>query len=274
MENSLLTDREIRIINKRLSHRPLSQQDSNCLSRFVRPKLRKIANIDAKALLNRLNYNPSSRLIEDKIRKIIIAEIPATESIIVFGSAIQTNYKEYNDLDIIIVTKEKSWENQYGKLRVISNIQKKAKEKSLNLDIQLISKKDFLSNYSSSPTLIYQLKDSKVIYGNVNIPKKASLSSTDLLIKLDWSNMENKYSEPLEIYQAIRNAILVRLLMNKIVDNQRLKSELIDRLGLDLINNLKKNKASKIEKNYALSYLNNLVEKTKKEVAKCQDIVI
>lgn len=274
MENSLLTAKEIRIINKKFSNKPLSQQDSNCLSRFVRPKLRKMANIDALALLDRLRYNPSQRIIENKIKKIVLEKIPKIDSVIVFGSAIQTNYKEYNDIDIIIVTKGKLWKNKYENIKLCSDVQKRAKEDNLNLDVQIISKKDFLSNYSSSPTLIYQLKDHKVIYGDIKMPEKIKLSKEDLKTKLDWSEMEDNNSKPEDIYKAIRNVILVRLLMNKIVDNHKLKLELINNLGMTLINHLKENKASKLEREYALAYLDNLVKQTKLEVSKFQNIVI
>ena len=266
MENSLLTDKELKVINKRLRIDSLTQQDSNCLSRFVRPKLRKIVNIDAKALLDRLSYNPNYRIIEDKVKKLVLEQIPQTVSIIVVGSAIQTNYTDYNDIDIIIVTKEKYWDNQYNNIRLCADIQKKAKENKIDLDVQIISKKALISSYSSSPTLIYQLKDHKIIYGKLKIPNKINLSSINLRMKLDWSEMEDLESEPIEIYRAIRNTILVRLLINKIIDNNRLKSELIEHLGIDLISHLKENKTTRLEKKYALEYLNNLTEQTRQEI--------
>jgi predicted nucleotidyltransferase len=276
MEKSILTKKEIEAINKKLRNRPLTQEDSNRLSRFVRPKLRKIASIDANSLLNRLNYNPNSRIIENKIKKIILENISQTDTIIVVGSAIQTNYKTYNDIDLIVITKNKYWSNQWENLRLCKDIEDKAKKIKLNLDIQIISKKAFLLGYSSSPTLIYQLKDYKIIHGKIKIPKKIDLSKLHLKMKLDWSEMEDSSSEAVNLYRAIRNAVLVKLLMNKIIDNSRLKYELIERLGIDLINHLKENKATKLEKRYALEYLNNLTRQTLKEIenAKWQSITI
>ena len=83
----------------------MSQNESNILSKFVRPKLREIGKINANVLLNRLEYNQKARSIEKKIRNIILKNIPKVSSIIICGSAIQTNYKEYNDIDLIIAVK-------------------------------------------------------------------------------------------------------------------------------------------------------------------------
>lgn len=274
MEKGILTEKEIEAINKKLRNQHLTQEDSNRLSRFVRPKLRKIANIDAEYLLNRIDYNPSSRIIEGKIKKLVLNNIKETDSIIVVGSAIQTNYKNYNDIDIIIITKEKYWDNKWEKLKISKDVEDKAKEIKLNLDVQLISKGAFLSSYPRNPGLIYQLKDSKIIYGKIRIPKKIKLSKWDLEMKLDWSRYEDSNSNGQSIYEALRNTILVRLLMNKVIDNPHLKSELITSLGINLINHLKENKTTKLEKKYALEYLKKLVWQTNKEVKLCQDIVI
>ena len=133
------------------------------------------------------------------------------------------------------------------------------------MHVQIISKKTFLTSYSSNPSLIYQLKDSKIIYGDIKIPNKINLSKMDLRMKLDWSD-EDFAINPSEIYSCIRNTILVRLLMNKIIDNSRLKEELIRNLGLGLVMRLKSNKATQLERKYALNYLNNITEQTRREI--------
>jgi predicted nucleotidyltransferase len=265
MENKILTNRELEVINKRIKHKRLNQLDSNILTKSVRPKLREILRIDASALLEKLNYSPKTRIIEQKIKKLILNNIKKTEAIILFGSAIQTNYSFYNDIDVLVVTKNKIWKKHIDRYNLIAGLKKKAKEIDLNLDIEILSKKA-LSAYPYSPTLIYQLKDSKIIYGKIKIPKKIKLSGLDLRMKLDWSDTEDSDSKPIEIYQAIRNAVLVRLLTNKIVDNSRLSSELISSLGKELISKLMQNKASKIERTYALNYLNNLIKRTRIEI--------
>ena len=71
-ENKILTKKAIEVINKKLNNRKLTQQDSNYLSRFVRPKLRDITSINANELLKKLEYNPKAISIEKNIKKSII----------------------------------------------------------------------------------------------------------------------------------------------------------------------------------------------------------
>jgi len=265
-DNEILTRREREVINKKLSNSPLTQQDSNYLSRFVRPKLRKIKQINPDYLLNRLSYNPKSISINKKIINVIIKNVPNVNSIILIGSAIQTSYTDYNDIDIIVVVKEKFWNREIERIELCNEIEDEAKESGLKLDIQLISKRAFLNGYSTSPSLIYQLKDSKIIYGKIKIPKKIGLSKLDLRMKLDWSDIEDKYSEPKDIYNAIRNTLLVRLLMNKVIDNYQLLQYLISELGNHLITKLKNNTTSELERKMALKYLHYITDKTRKEV--------
>ena len=66
--------------------------------------------------------------------------------------------------------------------------------------------------------------------------------------------------------KALRNIILVRLLLNNIVDNKKLKESLNDELGKNLIEKLKDNKASKREKIFALNFLSELSQKTREEL--------
>lgn len=267
MQNKeILTKREREVIAKKFSNKPLNQQDSNYLSRYVRPKLRKIKQIDSDYLLNRLNYNPASKTIEQKIIKLILKNIPKTNSIIIVGSAIQTNYSNYNDIDVIAVSKKKSWDREIDKIKLCGKIENLAKKENLNLDIQIISKKAFLTGYSSSPSLIYQLKDSKVIYGKIKIPNKINLSKIDLRMKLDWSDIENIQSDSKEIYNAIRNTLLVKLLTKGVVNNYQLSRYLTEELGSYLIKKLKTNTASKLEKKLALQYLNYITNKTLEEI--------
>jgi len=263
---AILTRREREVIHKKLNNHRLNQQDSNYLSRFVRPKLKKIREINADYLLDRLNYNPKSLSINKKIIKIILKNVFNVDSIILVGSVVQTNYTKYNDIDVIIIVKEKFWSREIEKIELCKKIEDEAKKSGLKLDIQLISKKAFLTSYSTSPSLIYQLKDHKIIYGKIRIPKIINLSKLDLRMKLDWSDIENKYSKSKDIYNAIRNTFLVRLLMNKIIDNYQLSQYLVNELGNRLITQLKNNTASKLERRLALRYLDYITEKTRKEV--------
>ncbi len=258
-ESLLLTKKEIEVMNRRLKNMKLNQQDSNYLSRFVRPKLREISRINANMLLNKLEYNQKAKSIENKIKKFILGIAPNVDSITICGSVIQNNYKEYNDIDIIVATKKILTKDQKKKRELIEKIKKMGDSEDLNLDIQIYPKDSILSQYPHNPSLIYQLKDSKTIYGKLEIPKKINLSGLDLKMKLDWSSGLGIHSGSDEIYYAIRNALLILLLMNKKVDNYELRKNLAGILGTDLLTKLRSNKASKLEKKLVLNYLNLLV---------------
>jgi len=265
MKNKILTDRETEVIEKKLSNKRLTQLDSNILTRSVRPKLRQIKEINADYLLKRISYNPKHRAIENRIKSLITSNVKDTKAIILFGSAVQKGYNEYNDIDILVITKNQIWTKKYDREKNILELEEKAKKTKLNLDIQIISEKSFLSSYSGNPSLIYQLKDRKIIYGSINIPKRIKLSKLNLLMKLDWSDPSGDQTGR-EIYECIRNLWLVRLLMEKIVDNNKLSSEIINELGRDLISRLRYNKALPLEKKFALNYLIRMIKKTEREL--------
>ena len=71
-----------------------------------------------------------------------------------------------------------------------------------------------------------------------------------------------------DIYNALRNIVLVRLLLNKIIDNNKLKQALNDELGKNLINKLKNNQESKVQREIALMLLRELEEKTRNELGR------
>lgn len=266
---SSLTKNENNVLNKKLNNQKLTQVESNYLSRAIRPKLRELEEtkkIDIVSILQKIQYNQKGRAIELKIRKLIKSLIIELDSIVLYGSAIQTNYYSYNDIDVIIITKRKIWDKEKEKYSIIKEVKEKAKELNLTLDIQIMDRKSFYLNYSSSPDLIYQLRDSKVIYGNLAIPKKINLSKLDLNMKLDWSDINNLNPEGKEIYKAIRNAILVRLLANRVINNQKLNEDLSNEIGKKLIEKLKENMASVVEKKIALNYLNELSENIRKDI--------
>ena len=170
------------------------------------------------------------------------------------------------NIDILIITKNKSWEKSSEKYKIISSLTESAKSLNLPLDIQIVDKKSFYSQYPHNPSLIYQLKDCRIIYGKIKIPKKINLTEMDLRMKLDWSDIADENSEGNEIYHAIRNTILVRLLLDGVIDNNLLYKKLVELIGMNLLTHLKNNTASKLEKKIAINYLNKLTELTRKEI--------
>jgi len=264
IKSNIFTKKELEVIDKKMKNKKLTQVDSNYLTRFIRPKLKEITLIDSKFLLDKMEYNQKIKSIEGKARKIILRSIKDVQAIVIYGSAIQTNYKEYNDIDILIVTKNKISPIK-EKYRKIIEIKKILSKYHIKADIGIYDKKTIEKNYSHSPSLIYQLKDKKIIYGKLNLKNKIELYNIDLKMKLDWSNLEDN-PEGIEIYKALRNVILVRLLLNKIVDNRKLRESLNEEIGKNLLERLKNNQESNVDKKIALSYLNTLLEQTEKEI--------
>ncbi|OIO43465.1 hypothetical protein COU56_04050 [Candidatus Pacearchaeota archaeon CG10_big_fil_rev_8_21_14_0_10_31_9] len=263
---NVLTDKENKIIEKRLSNKKLSQSERNRLSKAIRPKLREISLIDSKKILDKIEYNPSSISIENKIVKVINSNIKEVASIILYGSAIQTNYHEYNDIDIMIVTKLRIYSHEIDKYKIINEIKSILKENSIMSDIEIISKDNLVKSYKNSPTLIYELKDHKIIYGDIKIPNEIEIYNIDLQMKLDWSDIPVSKPTGNEVYCALRNTTLVRLLLNKVIDNSKLKESLYNELGKNLIEKLKNNQHSNQDLKYSLNYLKNLIEDTRKQI--------
>ena len=85
-------------------------------------------------------------------------------------------------------------------------------------------------------------------------------------MKLDWSDLYNPRPSGQEIYSALRNTVLVRLLLNKIVDNRKLKESLYEELGKNLIERLKNNQESKLDRKIALAFLKDLIEDTRNQI--------
>ncbi len=262
IKSNIFTKKELEVIDKKMKNKKLTQVDSNYLTKFIRPKLKEISSIDSKFLLDKMEYNQKIKSIERKSREVILRSVKDVQAIVIYGSAIQTNYKEYNDIDILVVTKNRiSIKEKYKKIIEIKRILSKYQIKA---DIELYDKKTIEKSYSHSPSLIYQLKDKKIIYGRLNL-KKIELYNIDLKMKLDWSNLEDN-PEGIEIYKALRNVILVRLLLNKIVDNRKLRESLNEEIGKNLLERLKNNQESNADKKIALSYLNTLLEQTEKYI--------
>jgi len=262
-KSTLLTKKEVEVINKRLKHKKLTQQDSNYLSRYVRPKLRAISQLDSKLLLQKIEYNQKIPKIEKYIKKLVLKNIKNVSSITIYGSAIYNNYHDCNDIDVLVTVKKKTWKRLAEKYDKIHNIVNKAKP-TLSLDMQVYLEKEVYGSYPSSPSLIYQLKDKKTIYGKLKLPKKIAIPKLYLRMKLDYSDIYDEDSKSEEILKAIRNTWLVKLIMDKIINNNQLNKIIEDELGKNSIKRLKYNKASKAEKKRALIYSNEILNNTLK----------
>ena len=259
ISQSILTKTEQEVIKRKLNNEKLSKQDSYYLSVSIRPKLKQMEELVKNNILKRVQYHKKSLSIENKIRNIVLKEIKNVKAITLYGSVIQTNYSEYQDIDLLIVTKDKIY-NKWEKLNIINKLEDQAKVIGLNLDIQILDLETLKMSYPSNVSLIYQLKDSKTIYGNLQIPKKINLPKINLKMKLDWSELSDNPTGD-EIYNCIRNTLLVKLVLNKVIDNFYLSRCIIEELGQNLIIKLKGNTASNMEKKIAINYLNKINEK-------------
>ena len=266
IKSRIFTIREIKVIDKKMKNKKMNQTDSNYLYKFIKPKLNELATLDGKYLLEKMEYNQKISSIENRIKRVVLGDIVGVNAIVIYGSAIKSNYKSYNDIDILVVTKRKMYLNLLEKRKNIKEIKDKLGEYSILADIQIYDKKTLIESYPHSPNLIYELKDSKIIYGKLKLSKKFEIYNANLQIKLDWSKIRDNNPTGEEIYRAIRNAIIVRLILNKIIDNKKLVESLYDELGKNLIERLRTNKASKEECKYALHYLKKLIEKTRGEI--------
>src|SRR3989344_5876934 len=100
IKSTIFTKGELKVIHRKMNNVKLNQTDSNYLSRFIRPKLREIESMDAKYMLDKIEYNQKIKSIENKIKKAILGSLKDVGAIILYGSVIQNNYKDYNDIDI------------------------------------------------------------------------------------------------------------------------------------------------------------------------------
>jgi len=261
----ILTNREREVINKKLKNKKLNQQDYNYLSKYVRPKLKEIVEINADELLTKLKYNQQAISIERKIKNLILKNIKEVKAIIIYGSVIQNNYTNYNDIDCLVIVKKLNL--KLGKkYKKINETEKKAKEENLNLDVQIISEPYYNDQHNKNPNLIYQLKDSKVIYGKVRKNPQKEIPKLYLNMKLDYSTIDDIYSNGCELYKAVRNTVLVKLLMRGILNNEILNQTVKSILGESLIYKLKTNTASKEEKKQVLKIISLLVSLAEEEI--------
>lgn len=264
-ESILITKREAEVINKKLMHKKLTQQDSNYLSRYVRPKLREMSQTNSRLLLRRLEYNQKIPAIERYIRNLVLKNVKYVSSVTIYGSAIYNDYYNYRDIDVLVTVKKKVWNKLGEKYSKIIFLKKMARKHGLKLDLEIYLDKAVTYSYPSNPSLIYQLKNRKTIYGALKIPSKIEIPKLELRMKLDYSYIDED-STGLEIYKAIRNLWLVRLILDKTISNLKLIDLLEEELGKNLIMRLKSNNCSHIDKKIASLHLNTVLKKTEKEI--------
>src|SRR3989344_3158821 len=136
IQSTIFTKKELEVIRKKINNKRLNQTDSNYLNRFIRPKLKEMISIDAKSLLDKMEYNQKIKSIENKIKKVILKNLKEVDAIVLHGSAIQDNYKDYNDIDIIAATKRKIYKVEADKWRKVEDLKNILKKDGIAADIQ------------------------------------------------------------------------------------------------------------------------------------------
>src|SRR3989338_5225980 len=176
----LWTRREQEVIDKKLNKMKLTQQDSNYLSRYVRPKLKEMSLIDSKSLLRRLEYNQKIKAIETKIKMLILKNLENVSSITLYGSVVYSDYTNFKDIDALVTVRKKFWKKMGEKYRKAWELEKEGKRQHLKLHIQIYSDEAVYYSYPWNISLVYQLKDSKTIYSILKHPSKIEIPKLEI----------------------------------------------------------------------------------------------
>jgi len=174
----------------------------------------------------------------------------------------------------MILVKKKSWNKLGEKYMLISSIKKSAKMQGLNIDLKIYPSRDVYYSYPSNIALIFQLADYKVVYGVIKLPQHIDLSKLDLRMHLDYSYSiilmvkEHGLKEiaAIEIYRAIRNLVIVKMILKKEVNNRTVLAALNDILGKDVAVQLKNNTDLIPYKRIGNIILDRIYKTTRKEV--------
>lgn len=264
--SSILSPKEIEVVNKRLNNKHLTQTESNYLSRSIRPKLKSAEFAASIELLSLLDYRRKKFERKDTVlRNQILNAAKRIENqikaVILFGSYVRNKHTNYRDIDILIILKNKIWKNAAEK-QIIEKQIEKSLEKT---DINLVVYKDLMKILPYSPLLHTELEDHKIIYGNIDLKKSIRIDKQYLLKKLLeiesiielGKNLDTKY-----LYNALRTVISIDLFLKKVINNKKIIKTIEDNIGKNTANNLIENKANSLQKEIAIKYLKYLYDST------------
>ncbi|MFH1849899.1 MAG: nucleotidyltransferase domain-containing protein [archaeon] len=256
----ILTKTEIEVVLKRLNNRPITQTESNYLSRSIRPKLKSAeiaASIGLRSLLSyrRKKYERKDALLANKI--IGATHNLSIKAIALFGSYIRNSHTNYRDIDLMVVLNRKTWKTSAQKRKLETGIERAV---DIVADVSLVVYRELTKALPYSPLLQSELEDYKVIYGDLRISKKIIIDKAYLYSKL----LETEYVLALKninsryIYNAIRTCISIQLFLGQTVDNQLTKKTIEHDIGRSTTEALLDNKANTIQRDIALRYLKYL----------------
>ena len=264
-QTCLMTPLELKAIDRKLKNKKLTQQESNRLSKQVRPKLREMMSVDSERILKLLDYNQKIPSIEREIKRIVLKEIKNVSSIVVYGSSVYNNYKNNEDIDVMVLVKKKTWKKLGEKLAIANEIMKKSK---LKLDLKIYEEAEVVESYPNNITLIYELSDSKIIYGSLALPKK-NVIEIDLRMKTDESRnilweIEEGELNARNIYGAMRNLVIVELMSKGIVSNDEMNKKIEEEIGRKTVEQLKSGKCAAAYKRIGELHLREMLKRIDK----------
>ncbi|MBI2135798.1 hypothetical protein HYU06_01885 [Candidatus Woesearchaeota archaeon] len=154
------------------------------------------------------------------------------------------------------------------------NIKKSAKMRGLNIDLKIYPSRDVYYSYPSNIALIYELADYKVIYGMLTLQKRINLDKLDLRMHLDYSysvilSIEQdglKECTSRDVYSAIRNLVIIHLILQKKVNNILLNNTMKELIGEDILTNLKNETSLLLYKEIGYKILKRQYKLVSKEV--------
>ncbi|MBI3032516.1 nucleotidyltransferase domain-containing protein [Candidatus Woesearchaeota archaeon] len=265
----ILSPREIDVVTARLNNKPITQTESNYLSRSIRPKLaaaRYASQLNLLPLLDyrRRKYEREDIVLKQKLLSALSDVSSHIQAIVLFGGYVRNNHTYYGDIDIMIVVKKKLWKTQMDKYKLKKKIESAV---TVPIDIMLIEHSYLKKHYPYNPLLHHMLEDHNVIYGAIKLGKKLIVNRWYLwreLLEIDTiletsSQIESKY-----IYNALRTCLAINQFLKKKVNHNQLLRVMQENIGSATALALKNNTSNPVQRKIALCYLRYLYHSLEK----------
>lgn len=268
----ILSPKEIQTLIKRLKNKPITQTESNYLSRSIRPKLQAAEQAASLNLLPKINYKRKKYQRSDiYLKKQILNAAPKNmrpdiEAIILYGSYLENNRTDYNDIDILIVLNKKTWKNLKEKSLLKEKIEKNT---NIPVDITLLTSKELKESLPYNPILQNQLQTHKLLHGKIKLSKITKINKP-YLYKLSGEieaikELSDSMS-PRQLYYGIRTALAILFFLQKTLNNKKIIQEIKQNIGEKTFNGLKQDTLTKLQKQIVLLYLNHLYAQLERRI--------
>lgn len=263
----ILSPKEIQTILKRLKNKPITQTESNYLSRSIRPKLQAAEQATQLNILSKLDYKRKKYQRNDQeLKKQILNAIPKNiqkqiKAIILYGSYLTTNHTNYKDIDLLIILKKKLWSNLKEKSKLKQKIESNTQPP---LDITITTEKSLKEHMPYNPILQSQMQTHKIIHGNITLPKTKKRNKPylyQLAAEIEAIKGMNKIMTARELYHAIRTSIAIIIYLKGNVNNDKIERNMKNILGKEVIKGLRQGKLTKLQRKITIIYLKQLYQR-------------